>query len=48
MNLSCSGGGLPESGCLFFKVGGPTCVTNGKNKLYSSINNDADFLCSKI
>ena len=24
MNLSCSGGGLPESGCLFFKVAGNT------------------------
>ena len=31
MNLSCSGGGLPESGCLFFKVGGLNYVTNGKN-----------------
>ena len=25
MNLSCSG----ESGCLFFKVGGETNITNG-------------------
>ena len=30
MNLSCSGGGLPESGCLFFKVGGRTNLTKGK------------------
>jgi hypothetical protein len=30
MNLSCSGRGLLQSGCLFFKVGGPTVyVTNG-------------------
>ena len=27
MNLSCSGGGLPESGCLFFKVRGQSYVT---------------------
>ena len=31
MNLSCSGGGLPESGCLFFKVFGMSNVTNGKS-----------------
>ena len=31
MNLSCSGGGLPESGCLFFKVIGNTDITNGRN-----------------
>ena len=31
MNLSYSGGGLPESGCLFFKVVGKSYVTNGKN-----------------
>ena len=30
MNLSCSGGGLPESGCLFFKVAGSANVTNGR------------------
>ena len=30
MNLSCPGGGLPESGCLFFKVGGTANLTNGK------------------
>ena len=30
MNLSCSGDGLPENGCLFFKVLGTTNVTNGK------------------
>ena len=30
MNLSCSGGGLPESGCLFFKVAGGANVTNGR------------------
>ena len=29
MNLSCSGGGLPESGCLFFKVFGTANITNG-------------------
>ena len=29
MNLSCSGGGLPESGCLFFKVGGTTNISEG-------------------
>ena len=29
MNLSCSGGGLPESGCLFFKVQGITNTTEG-------------------
>ena len=29
MNLSCSGGRLPESGCLFFKVIGMTNVTKG-------------------
>jgi hypothetical protein len=29
MNLSCSGGGLPESGCLFFKVGGNTSTVIG-------------------
>ena len=32
MNLSCSGAGLPQSGCLFFKVGGRTYVSNGKQK----------------
>ena len=38
MNLSCSGGALPESGCLFFKVGGEGYVTNGNNiqKMHSS------------
>ena len=30
MNLSCSGGGLPESGCLFFKVQGTTNTTKGE------------------
>ena len=30
MNLSCSGGGLPESGCLFFKVGGAANITSGR------------------
>ena len=34
MNLSCSGGGLPESGCLFFKVAARQLnsgnVTNGR------------------
>ena len=29
MNLSCSGGGLPEGGCLFFKVIGTTNTTEG-------------------
>ena len=29
MNLSCSGGGLPESGCLFFKVFGSTNISEG-------------------
>ena len=29
INLSCTGGGLPESGCLFFKVQGITSVANG-------------------
>ena len=29
MNLSCSGGGLPESGCLFFKVQGKTNTSKG-------------------
>ena len=29
MNLSCSGGGLPESGCLFFKVAGNTSTVVG-------------------
>ena len=40
MNLSCSGGGLPESGCLFFKVTAmgqnqqnSGYVTNGRNTL---------------
>ena len=37
MNLSCSGGGLPESGCLFFKVAGSTLssgnVINGRHIL---------------
>ena len=45
MNLSCSGGGLPESGCLFFKatVTGQReqkfgNVTNGKSSLkYSTV-----------
>ena len=44
MNLSCSGGGLPESGCLFFKVGASTLrewnfgyVTNGRNILKYSV-----------
>ena len=27
MDLSCSDGGLPESGCLFFKVVGETNIT---------------------
>ena len=27
--LSCSGGGLPESECLFFKVIGMTNISNG-------------------
>ena len=31
MNLSCFGGGLPESGCLFFKVFGISNVTNSKS-----------------
>ena len=33
MNVSCFGGGLPESatGCLFFKVGGNTSTVVGKN-----------------
>ena len=30
MNLSCSGGELPESGCLFFKVAGNTSTAEGK------------------
>ena len=30
MNLSCSGGGLPESGCLFFKVAGNTSTVASK------------------
>ena len=30
MNLSCSGGGLPESGCLFFKLAGNTSTVAGK------------------
>ena len=30
MNLSCSDGGLPESGCLFFKVAGSTSTIEGK------------------
>ena len=30
MNISCSGGGLPESGCLFFKVEGDTSTVIGK------------------
>ena len=29
MNLSCSCGGLPESGCLFFKVAGNTSTVVG-------------------
>ena len=29
MNLSCSGEGLPESGCLFFKVTGQTNIADG-------------------
>ena len=29
MNLSCTGGGLPKSGCLFFKVLGRANVTTG-------------------
>ena len=29
MNLSCSGDGLPESGCLFFKVRGIANITDG-------------------
>ena len=29
MNLSCSGGGLPEGGCVFFKVVGTTNISNG-------------------
>ena len=29
MNLSCSGGGLPESGCLFFKVSGIANISEG-------------------
>ena len=33
MNLSCSGGGLPESGCLFFKVGRKTNTTKGEKLL---------------
>ena len=40
MNVSCSGGGLPESGCLFFKVTATGqnqqnsgYVTNGRNIL---------------
>ena len=44
MNLSCSGGGLPESGCLFFKVGALVLrerkfgyVTNGRSILKYSV-----------
>ena len=33
VNLSCSVEGLPENGCLFFRVFGQTNVTNGKNKI---------------
>jgi hypothetical protein len=36
MNLSCSSGGLPESGCLFFKAAGSLTtgyVTNGRCSL---------------
>ena len=29
MNLSCSGVGLPEGGCMFFKVNGTTNTTEG-------------------
>ena len=29
MNISCSGGGLPESGCMFFEVLGRSNITNG-------------------
>jgi hypothetical protein len=29
MNLSCSGEGLPESGCLFFKVAGTANISEG-------------------
>jgi hypothetical protein len=29
MNLSCSGGGLPQSGCLFFKVAGRANISEG-------------------
>ena len=44
MNLSCSGGELPESGCLFFKMGVLTGdyerkfghVTNGR--YYPQVN----------
>ena len=29
MNLSCSGGELPASGCLFFKVFGTANISEG-------------------
>ena len=37
MNLSCSGGGLPEDGCLFFKglMLGKSYVTDGKSIINS-------------
>ena len=39
MNLSCSGGGLPESGCLFFKIRGTTNTTEGNpEKLIKYVN----------
>ena len=42
MSLSCSGGGLPESGCLFFKVFGRSNVTNGKR--FSVLQLSLDFI----
>ena len=44
MNLSCTGGGLPESGCLFFKVGGNTNLTKGKSFLPP--NKTLSFTCT--
>ena len=34
MNLSCSSDGLPESGCLFFKLAGNTSTIEGKKPCY--------------
>ena len=33
MKISCSGGGLPESGCLFFEVAGNTSTMIGIHQL---------------